>query len=89
MQVFKVSRKVDVVCEASKTRNGFKHEATLVISGQSRNTVKCNYQNRTWESFTYQTVLDKLLDQVKDEITPYELLTPYELRKFKHIVKHG
>ncbi len=34
-----------------------------MLNGQSFDTVKINYLNRTWERFTYESVLHKLLDK--------------------------
>ena len=52
---------VSFVCQFVKTRNGFKH--TCDIDGvYNQPQVKCTYQNRTWESYTFQTVLHKAID---------------------------
>lgn len=66
MRQFTLSDKYSVVCESSDTRNGFKHTATLLTNGRDTGeTVKCNYLNRTWESYTYQSVLYKLIQKSK------------------------
>lgn len=64
MRQFTLSDKYSVVCESSDTRNGFKHTATLLTNGRDTGeTVKCNYLNRTWESYEYQSVLYKLIEK--------------------------
>lgn len=66
MRQFTLSDKYSVVCESSDTRNGFKHTATLLTNGlDTGETVKCNYLNRTWESYDYQSVLYKLIQKSK------------------------
>lgn len=63
MRTFRINEKLEIVCEAKKTRNGFKHKATLLIDGQERETAKVCYLNRTWERYEYQTVMKKLIDK--------------------------
>ena len=62
MQLFKLDENYNVVCETKGTRNGFKHEAILLCNGYERGKAKCTYLNRTWESFTYESVLLKLVN---------------------------
>jgi hypothetical protein len=50
-----------VVCQFAKTRQGFKHIATLIRNGLEVCEVKECYLNRTWERFEYETVLCKLV----------------------------
>lgn len=54
--------KVTVVCESESTRSGFRHVAVLLINGNQRDRAKCCYLNRTWESFQYKSVLQKLIE---------------------------
>lgn len=63
MRTFKISEKIEIVCDSKRTRNGFKHEATLLINGQEQNMVKVCYLNRTWERYEYQTVMEKLINK--------------------------
>jgi len=60
MKLFKVDENTNVLCRTDNTRNGFKHTATLFINGSERESAKICYMNRTWESYQYQSVLDKL-----------------------------
>ena len=62
MEVFNLDSSHIVVCETKNTRNGFKHVATLCRDGYNIATAKANYFNRTWESFTYETVLKKIVE---------------------------
>lgn len=55
------------------TRNGFYHTTTLFENGYKIANHKCNYINRTWECYTYQTVMlcavGDLIDSRKAKIT--------------------
>lgn len=57
MQLFDLGDGYTIVCEWKKTRMAFKHEATLMHNGNQIQFKKVCYQNRTWESYTYQTVI--------------------------------
>ena len=61
MQIFKLGRNYQAVCETQSTRNGFRHVATLLHNGHEVGSVKETYLNRTWESYEYETVLRKLV----------------------------
>jgi len=63
MEKFKINNKLDIVCEVKKTRNGFKHEATLLENGNEIDKTKICYLNRTWERFTFESVIEELLDK--------------------------
>ena len=65
MKIFKITEHIEVVCDWAKTRNGFKHTATLMIDGAEQESTKCNYLNRTWERYEYQSVLQKVINNSK------------------------
>lgn len=65
MKSFKITDKIEFVCEYKKTRRGFKHEAKLYIDGIEIDKTKVCYLNRTWESYEYQTALIKLIEKTK------------------------
>ena len=65
MKTFQINEYLEIVCDWKKTRNGFKHEATLLLNGIERETVKVCYLNRTWEAYEYQSVIHKLLEKSK------------------------
>lgn len=66
MRNFKITEKISILCEWKNTRNGFKHEATLLINGIERDKTKINYLNRTWERFQFETVAKKLIEKTKE-----------------------
>lgn len=42
-------------------RSGFVHEATLFRNGSYEGEAKIQYYNRTWECYTYQSVMKRLV----------------------------
>lgn len=53
----------EFVCTSRNTRNGFAHDAVCFIDGGDWDnlTSTCNYLNRTWERYAYQSVMQKLV----------------------------
>jgi uncharacterized membrane protein YheB (UPF0754 family) len=77
MRIFTINDRLSVVCQSLPTRTAFKHVATLMINGsETAVTTKICYQNRTWERFTFESVLEKLLDNMQkfDWITEQDKL---------------
>jgi len=62
MKIFKITKDIEVVCESQKTRNGFRHLATLMRNGNEEASGKCCYLNRTWEKYEFQSVLYKVVE---------------------------
>ena len=64
MKIFALGKNYTIVCNTKDTRNGFKHTASLCgKSGSSFYETKICYLNRTWERFTYETVLKKTIEE--------------------------
>ena len=63
MQTFKLNKNTKIVCEHKKTRTAFKHTAMLLVDGWKKDETKICYCNRTWESFEFESVINKLLDR--------------------------
>ena len=61
MRIFNLDNVYNVVCNFKRTKNGFKHEATLHKNGFEIAKTKACYLNRTWESYEYETVLLKII----------------------------
>jgi hypothetical protein len=72
----KLDNHFTIGCEYKKMRDGFNHYATLFHDGHPWQTEKVHYINRTWESYDYQSVMQKLVDK-----TNY--LNPKEKMKIK------
>lgn len=68
MKMFKLSDEYYIICESKDTRSGFKHEANLLRNGYSIAKSKICYLNRTWERFTYESVLNKIISDNFKEI---------------------
>jgi hypothetical protein len=53
----------DFVFQCAKTRSGFKHECHILSEGlkESVYVATSKYQNRTWESFEYESTLKRVL----------------------------
>ena len=49
----------NLVLWTESTRSGFKHCAQF--EGFTASQVACNYQNRTWESYQYESVIKKAI----------------------------
>ncbi len=58
--------KVQFVNEFRGTRSGFAHDTTLFINGYKCATATCHYLNRTWERYTYQSVMRKVVCELRE-----------------------
>lgn len=50
-------KQVEFVNQSRGTRSGFAHDTTVFINGCQRREATCHYINRTWERYTYQSVM--------------------------------
>lgn len=64
-------REVEFVNQSRGTRTGFAHDTTVFIDGFERHEATCIYYNRTWERYTYQTVMRKAVIELRDRQTDY------------------
>lgn len=62
MRIFTLDDTYNVVCNTKDTRNGFKHTASLCKKGVRIYETKICYLNRTWERFTYESILLKVVE---------------------------
>jgi len=65
MTRLQINKELEIKCEWKKTSRAFNHEATLLKNGEEIDKVKICYINRTWESFEFESVINKLLDKTK------------------------
>ena len=65
MKSFKINDRIEIECERKKTRMAFKHTAVLLLDGRRVDETKVCYQNRTWESYEFQSVMEKLIEKTK------------------------
>jgi hypothetical protein len=62
-RTFRINQKIEIVCDTTKSRTGFKHIAKLFINGHEAESTSINYYNRTWEAYEYQSIIGKLIDK--------------------------
>lgn len=55
-------------CSSRSTRHGFAHDAELFCEGNKISSASCHYLNRTWECYTYQSVMKKAVGNEIDSI---------------------
>ena len=74
MEIFKIKHDNGVcenvwefVCESKGNRSGFKHECNLFLNGRFKTSAKCQYYNRTWECYTYQSVMYRAVGMLIEE----------------------
>jgi len=79
MKIFTINKEYSIVCDTKSTRSGFKHVAILCRNGYEIGSAKVCYLNRTWERFTYETVLRRIIDvYFTEEKEKNEYLTKIE-----------
>ena len=61
-------KRFEFVNEYYETSNSWGHKSTLLINGYEWAKTKIRYYNRTWECYTYQSVMYKVLDEYKDRL---------------------
>lgn len=54
------------VNDTISTKNGFKHISTLFKNEREIGTAEIHYLNRTWESFRYQTVMNRIIHNLTE-----------------------
>lgn len=79
MRTFQISKKISVDCKSEDTRSGFRHLATLYRDYVVIGKAKCTYINRTWERFTFESVLAKIAE--------LDVLTDKDKKAFKIYLK--
>lgn len=57
-----------IVCEHKQSRYGFNHIAKIFFKGRLVDVEKVRYINRTWEEYTYQTVLRRAEDWIDNNL---------------------
>jgi hypothetical protein len=79
MKIFRLNNTYSIVCDSVSNRPGFKHTAVLMRNGKNIDATRVQYYNRTWERYTFQTVLLNMIDKTT-------WLTDKEKRRFKNKV---
>lgn len=56
--------------EYKSTRSGFQHISKLYLNNELLTVAKCNYINRTWEVYSFQSSMKKAVSQaIESEIS--------------------
>lgn len=90
-------KEVEFVNAWRGTRSGFKHETTMFVDGVRVGEDVCHYINRTWERYTYQTVMRSAVYRLLEnreawlknrfmEEKGYKKLTPQRKIEFAEVV---
>lgn len=74
---------IEFINTAKNTRNGFYHKTKLYIDSEFILECKCNYLNRTWESYPYQSVMKEALYEAIES----EILHEKKLKGIKRLTK--
>ena len=72
-------KKYEFINYFANTRNGFKHSCEMYIDNSTYPSASgvCHYLNRTWEKYTYQSVMrctlnNYITEQIADAIFEYK-----------------
>ena len=74
------SKQYSIVNDFKYTRNGFKHESTLLVKYNAINesyslkTIEYKYTNRTWERFQYESIMKALINQYFQSIDDIKII---------------
>lgn len=78
-------RTIELGAYSSDARNGFNHFAETADGRYIK--AKCHYINRTWEAYTYQTVLHKLCEAWINECLNLKRYRKKDEAEFNRIYK--
>lgn len=67
-KTFKLSDSVYIDCETYDTRYSWGHKATAYYEGREVAYSKITYYNRTWEAYTYQSIVHCIIDKLPKSI---------------------
>lgn len=88
----------EFVNETKDTRHGFAHVSTLFIDNYEEMKHRCDYLNRTWESYRYQTsmkgcmcdLIEELTERLKEQfmtVNMYGRMTDKRRKEFETVLK--
>jgi hypothetical protein len=64
METYKINDNLTFEAWYWKKGGRWGHEARAIWHGREIETARVTYQNRTWEAYTYQSVMEKLIDNL-------------------------
>ena len=74
---------IEFINTAKNIKSGFYHKTELYIDSEFILECKCNYLNRTWESYPYQSVMKQALYNAIES----EILREKNLKGIKRLTK--
>lgn len=80
MQLFKISKSLEVQAETYETRYSWGHKAWLFRNSQEIDYKKITYSNRTWEAYEFESILESLARSKE--------LTEKEKKQFEKKIKN-
>jgi len=69
------------------TGSGFLHETELYIDGWRATDARCHYINRTWERFSYQSVMLEAVHKLQEEETAREKAYFLRINGYKNMMQ--
>jgi len=85
METYTINNNLYFEAWGFETKHNWGHKARAVYQGREVAEVKIVYQNRSWESYKYQSVMEKLIDAM-DECKTIPLADRYQASK---VIKAG
>ena len=81
MKTFEISHNLVVDCETKFNKAGLKHVAKLKRDGKTIANASVQWSNRSWESFTYQVALQRVLKKATCSMADYEADKLYRMSR--------
>lgn len=88
VKFFKVNRIYSVVCRSENTRYGFHHLAELRQGSIPIDHATACYYNRTWESYTFQSVIHRVLSKAFDKKIVKRYMKKIDAEALGHVNDH-
>ena len=70
------------------TGSGFMHETELYIDGWQAAAARCHYINRTWERYSYQSVMLEAVHKLQEEETAREKAYFLRINGYKNMMSY-
>ena len=87
MQRFNIDGKEILFLNAYRgTPSGFMHETELYIDGWNAAAARCHYINRTWERYSYQSVMLEAVHTLQEKETARERAYFLQVNGYKNMM---
>ena len=78
---------ITIILESKSNHCGFKHIATLIYGYSERLKTSIQYYNRTWERFTYESIINKIINIQIENIERLQKTIYKESNNIKRLTK--